>query len=481
MSLASYGSAKSVTGLSESPVYHYQYSSICDTIHNLAKDSRDYEGLILEILANLLPYYRRDSPSLLFGLKANLLQIDVCNAEKGATRCFESRTQNYKSNNQVVGNKPVSPGYAISFVNLYDPVTGWTLPLRSDRVLLEETDSECAHRQLKSLLSNPDLGFGESLCISVLDSKYGNAAYLSSVYAHKNLVNIVRHCHGSKIFASAPVPENQPPNAAKQYGEEYFLIPKDRIYKGSNASGEYAKLQSSLFNLPHSDFYTEETTMDNGREARVEVYRWNYLKIRTKDGNSMKDKPLDMCCIRIFDALTGEPIFKKELWFSISGQRKDEVPSKTAYLCYRQRYGIEPYFRFNKQNLFFHDYQTPDSQHFDNWRLISQLALWLLFIAEEDIDNSPKKWQKYLPANKNHTPENRTNLSLAQAYHGAQTLFCRFDQKPFLPKPTNKPHGRKTGEIQTKRPRFPIVKKPKKTKKTKNKTPKAPKKPKPAD
>ncbi len=39
MALASFKSAKSVVGLSESPVFHYQFSSICDAISNLARTS----------------------------------------------------------------------------------------------------------------------------------------------------------------------------------------------------------------------------------------------------------------------------------------------------------------------------------------------------------------------------------------------------------------------------------------------------------
>jgi hypothetical protein len=41
MALASFKSAKSVVGLSESPVYHYQYSSITDAISNLARTSAE--------------------------------------------------------------------------------------------------------------------------------------------------------------------------------------------------------------------------------------------------------------------------------------------------------------------------------------------------------------------------------------------------------------------------------------------------------
>ena len=38
MALASYSPTHSVVGLSQSPLYHYQYSSINQTIHRLAKD-----------------------------------------------------------------------------------------------------------------------------------------------------------------------------------------------------------------------------------------------------------------------------------------------------------------------------------------------------------------------------------------------------------------------------------------------------------
>lgn len=176
MSLSSYSAAKSVVSISESALYHYQYSSICDTIHNLAKNSSDYEAMLQKILALLMPNYGTTGSAIVFGIKAYLLQIDVCNAEKGATRCFENRTQNYKANNQVVGNKPLSPGYPVSFVNLHESGKNWSLPLCSSRVSLSETESECAHRQLKMLLESEDLPFGESLSIAVLDSKYGNTS-----------------------------------------------------------------------------------------------------------------------------------------------------------------------------------------------------------------------------------------------------------------------------------------------------------------
>ena len=328
------------------------------------------------------------------------------------------------------------------------------------------------------LLERADLPFRSSLTLAVLDSKYGNAAYLSPVHSHKNLVNIVRHRSGTKVYSSQVWESEREKGAPKIYGEAYYLIPQNRKYEGKNKNGEFTKEQNSLFNLPPNEVYSHSAQTTKGRKICIKVHRWNDMMIRTKNANNMKDKLLDMCCVQVFDDQTKEPIFDKELWFSINGQRKSEISTQNGYLSYRQRYGIEPFFRFNKQNLFFQHYQTPKSPHFDNWRLISQLAHWLLFIAEENITNQPKKWQKYLPIHQNARTTQHPKLTLTQAYHSCETLFDNFDKTPFLPKLANKPHGRRIGETQPKRTKFPIVKK---TKKTNLKPKKQLKTPKPAD
>ncbi len=43
MALSSCTTAKSVVGLFVSALYHFQYSSICDVISNLAEDKESYE------------------------------------------------------------------------------------------------------------------------------------------------------------------------------------------------------------------------------------------------------------------------------------------------------------------------------------------------------------------------------------------------------------------------------------------------------
>ena len=465
MSLSSRVGCTSVTSLSESLLYHYQYSSICDTIHNIALTPADLAVLKTVVLRDLF----RDTNGVAPVESIYTLQIDVCNAEKAATRCFAGRTQNYKANNAVPGNRPVSPGYAVSYLNLCESEQSWSLPLHSQRVELSQSESECAQQQLAILLSDPQLPFGSALTIAVLDSKYGNAAYLSAVYAHENLVNIVRHRSGSKIYLS--VESHNPQGAPTQYGGEYFLLPESRTYEGICKDKPYQKRQTSIFDISPHDQQTHLSQTHKGRQLRILITRWNNCKIRTKDGNNMKDKAFDLCCAQVFDAETGKTVFDKPLWFTVNGKRKDQISTLKAYTSYRQRYGIEPFFRFNKQHLFFQDFQTPDSQHFDNWLIVSLLATWLLYAAREELQYAPKKWQKYLPQSKAALQEPK-KLTLSQAYHAAESLFCTFDEKPFSPKRANKPHGRRKGEKCKQRPKFSVVKKPKKRRKKDNITPK---------
>jgi hypothetical protein len=464
LSLSSNTKAKSVTGLSESSLYQYNYSSITDVIHNLCLNEADYEKVLGEVQELFLKYMPPSCEGEKSGLAYQVVQIDVCNAEKGFTPSFEGRTMLYKANNQVFGNKPVSPGYAVSYVNLCDSETGWSLPFSSDRVKVDESDSDCAHRQLLCLFGREKSVFKDVFSVAVLDRKYGNAAYLSNVYQYKNLINIVRHRSGSKVYAKMIENQAGGNGAPTQYGDCYYLISQDRVSKGKNLYGDYEKEQKSIFQVAADEVVIENTKTSKGKEIRVEIHRWNDLKIRTKDANIMKDKPLDLCCVKVFEIQSNKNLFKEELWFTINGQRKSEIPTKEAYLSYRKRYGIESFFRFNKQNLFFQDYQTPVTQHFDNWRIIAQIAVYMLFIAQKDMTNRPKKWQKYLKINKEIDQNAQHNLSMAQAYHSAEELFLTLDKKQFAPKTSNKPHGRREGEIQTKRTKFAILKKTKKKK-----------------
>ena len=53
MALCSYQKAKSLVELSDSPVFHFQFSSIYKPIHHIAQDAEEYEQEIKTVLNSL--------------------------------------------------------------------------------------------------------------------------------------------------------------------------------------------------------------------------------------------------------------------------------------------------------------------------------------------------------------------------------------------------------------------------------------------
>lgn len=121
--------------------------------------------------------------------------------------------------------------------------------------------------------------------------------------------------------------------------------------------------------------------------------------------------------------------------------------------------GRPSFFRFNKQKLFLDKFQTPDNQHLDNWFLVIQLAVFLLFLTASDAQHTCPKWQKCVPIEKEPSP---LRLRVAQARKSAELLFLTFDKIPFLPVKSKKGKPREKGQTQGKRVRYELVKKKKK-------------------
>ncbi len=103
MALASYRHAKSVVGLSLSPVYHYQYSSISDGLNALVADESDRAAVQEEVLRLVLDY----RPSYQSGSGALVLQQDTTPCPRAHSPCLPDRGFIHVANRAVAGNKPL--------------------------------------------------------------------------------------------------------------------------------------------------------------------------------------------------------------------------------------------------------------------------------------------------------------------------------------------------------------------------------------
>ena len=472
ISLSSYESARSVTELSESPLFHHQYSSIRDGIAGIGSDEQEQRESMH--IGRTLCLEQMDFSQA----SRVLLQTDASSIVKAHSRCLEDRQYVKINNNVIRKNQPISVGYPVSLVNISPEVAKWSLPLDIRRIPSGQSATQCAVEQIGELVQVSPLS--DLLVVNTLDSGYGNAAYMSPVYAHENLVNLIRFRFGRKVWlpyteiAQAEIAQpsesvdSKKKGAPPIYGEQFYLIDESDVKTYHRKGVAYEVARTSIFDFAHQDYIELEGTTHKGRALDIRVWRWNDLLIRSKDGQDMKDKPFDLIASQVRDQKTGELVFNRTMFTAIHGQKKEEITTQQAFEGYRKRYDIEPSIKFAKQKLLLDKYQTPSKQHFDNWLVVVMMSFWLLFTAKDEVNYQPKKWRHYKESTKTDTKLEQTQiLRPSQVRQAAQALFLTFDPTPFLPKTSNKGKGRLKNTKIIPRTRHPVVKKTKK--KTKNK------------
>jgi hypothetical protein len=214
-----------------------------------------------------------------------------------------------------------------------------------------------AAEQIGALLGDGALPDGEALSAQVADSPYSRAAYLHASGAFPNPVVLVRSAsnrvyHRSPSDGAATEPARGHP---KWYGEAFRLA--DPATRG----------------VPSQSAELQDRTR-KGRAIRIELQRWNDLLLRGHRDCPMHARPFDLVRCTLFDAETGQALFKRPLWLLIMGQRRAELSLEQIDTAYRQRFDREHFFRFGKKRLLLDRFQTPDVQHEERWWQLVCLA-----------------------------------------------------------------------------------------------------------
>lgn len=441
--LASYRDAQSVVGLSKSPVFHHQFSSISKAIASLARNKHELKRIRKLFREHQLKY---------FPLKTrNYLQTDVVNLFRSFSPCLKGRQYRHKANNVIAGNQPLGIGYGFSFVNLADFESNWSLPFEVRRSGSHEDEIEIAVEQIKAICESAE--FSESLNINAADSSYGVAKYISQVNRISNLVNIVRMRHGNKVFESES--QETTGGAPQIYGRQYYLIEESGWKEYKTKKKTSRKYLTSIYEKEADESAEIEKVTKKGKPLRLELKRWCGMKMRTKKGNSMKEVEFEIVGIRVLHRETGARIFKQDVFAAVVGARRSELTIEEIAEVFYHRFDLEVTNRFLKQNLFLESYQTPDVQHLDNWTVLAQEAMWLLWAAAEEVENVCEKWQKYSQPKE----EKGRRKTPSQTRKGLERLILTFEKEPYLPKKCKKGVGRKKGEKQEARKQYKVVKK----------------------
>jgi hypothetical protein len=468
--LASNTAARSVVELSVSPVFRRGYSSVHDGIEHLfvpdneESQSQERQELELALVRLLIPYL--PTPQRSFWL----LGTDVTSASRPFARTLRDRTFVYQPN-QVKGVKPVTIGHQYSILAMLPEKSSpgeplWVIPLLVNRVTSVETKREAGLAQIHRLLEDETLPFHEQFCVNVGDSDYSAVTYLGGVAPYPNLVTVARFA-GNRTVYRKPSPASAEAPATKGHPTWF----------GASMSLK----DPTTWDAPDEVADTTFTTR-KGQSCTVQIEAWHDMLVRGKRDLPMHQHPFTLVRGRVLDA-QGKMVFTRPLWLVVLGKRRQELSLLESWDAYRQRYDLEHFLRFGKQRLLMDAYQTPETEHEENWWTLVQLAYLQLWFAREHANKVPRPWERYLPrfrAEDKKSPsveapsEDKQSSPVASSVEGEQsspiaspsdvqrdlTRILRHIGTPARdPKRRGNAPGRSAGQSPKLRVRLPVIKK----------------------
>jgi hypothetical protein len=441
--LSSNSSASSVVELSLNPLFSRNYSSLHKAIDDFSATSTQtstedekqqrlkLEKEHLEIIAQHIPALQKR--------RYHLLVTDITPQPRPFAKTLKDRKVVH-SPNPAPGNKPITIGHEYSHL-VYLPQKAetesapWVIPLSVRRVSSKENGIRVGASQLADLINNPTLGFANELCLNLGDGSYSAVHYLNQAKEYENLVIIARlRSNRSLYFQPQPIAE-QGKGHPTWYGQQFKL---------KNA-GYYQSDQTLLTTY----------TSSRGRTFSVRIKALHNLLMRGK-----KDCPMHTCPLTLIriEALkpNGKLIYRRPLYLVVAGHRREQLSLLEIWLAYARRYDIEHYFRFGKQRLLLSCYQTPDTDHEENWWQLCQLAYVQLFLAAPLAQRLPRPWDAKNISN------SAALLSPRAVQQDFSRIICQIGTPAKAPKLRGKSIGRQSGVILPKRKWRPIVFKSKK-------------------
>ena len=354
-----------------------------------------------------------------------LFAIDATSTARPYAKTLDDRTFVHQAGQL---GSPVTIGLQASMlVAIPEKVEGeakWTLPLSVERIPSIETPSETAAKQLAELVRL----WPNSLCVITADSGYTSlkpSALNQVVIARGRIDRTGRRPHRSP--ESEPVRRGRP---RKYVGSMIRFA--DNVPAGDESG-------------PDEEIEHESTC--NGRQVFIFLSRWNDVHVY-----GQKELVDVVKCEIFLKEDTGKTLFEKPLLLIISGQRRRELTSLQVYQSYLCRFDIEHFFRFQKQQLLFSGYQTPELQRQVNWWWLCLMAYWLLYLVRAIAPESNRPWM----------PKRRPNMTASpgevKRVFGSG-IFPDLGSPSRKPLPRGKSPGRKQGTILTKRERKKPVKK----------------------
>ena len=366
-----------------------------------------------------------------------LIGADITPAPRNFAKTLEDRHVVYQPN-PAPGNKPIAIGHHYSTIAIFpekeDKSPPWAIPLRIERILSGETGTDIARMQIEELMDDKKLPFNSTLTVNVADSSFSIASFLGKTCELENLVTVTRS-RGNRVYFRLPDPSPVNPSKGhpKYFGKRFDM-------KDPKTWGD----ANQIIDYPHQ--------RPSGKQVTINLEVWDNLLMSGKRNIPMHKNPFTLIRARMLNG-DGTPVFKRPLWLIVIGKRKDEISPIDAWLCYRQRYDLEHFYRFGKGRLLMASYQTPDTEHEENWWEIVGLAYFQLWMARPLANALPYPWEKYAQS----ASEKPRPLGPSQVQRDFERIIGQIGETVPSPKPRGKSPGRAPGNSPGRRRRLPVI------------------------
>ncbi len=431
-------SATSPVQLSLSPLFRRQYASLHDAVDNFSM-----KGNIRTDRSEQLTKLTRVTASLISRPVARnfyLFATDATSQPRQSAKTLSDQGFVYQPN-PIKGCKPVTIGHSYSALAGLPEKKGemtppWVVPISLLRVPTDEKANDIAASQIDAQLNDATLPFGKALSVVVGDTAYSAITFLSQAAEHENLVAVVR-VRGDRTFY------RKPQAAGHQKGKGHPTWFGDKSVLGDD----------NTYGTP-DETVSETFTNRRGKVCTATIMAWRELMMRGKKNIPMHKHPFTVLCVTLNDA-EGNMVCRRPMQLAIFGKRRDEISVKDAYYAYRQRFDIEHFFRFGKNRLLMDSFQTPETEHEENWWIIAALAYAQLLAASEIAIPSCHPWERYLP----NFERNSVIPTPSMVQRDMARIISESGTPAKAPEPRGKSPGRLKGECPGRRERFPVIKK----------------------
>lgn len=421
--LTSYGHrCTSVVQLSQADCFKRQYSSITDAIADGLPDARWND------MMKLIYSYANKEKS------PNRFLLDCTSQPRPYANKLIDRAITHLPN-PAPGNKPICVGHQYSLLALLPSDAKnkhWLVPISFKRIESSAKGNEEGMKQMVGCIKTLDLT--EETNISIGDTLYGTEDCRITASTQDNLIHIFR-LNGKRNVYAEPTSFSEK-GRKKEYGSKMVL----------NDENSHCPC----------DQETEIVWMSRkGKEYKVKIKSWRNMLLRGSRKYRSSQYPINIIQVKVVD-LAGRTIFKRPLWLGIFGKKRNEVNLIEAYQNYVSRYDIEHFFRYGKQKLLLHAYQTADTEHEELWWKFSLLAYMQLYLAKSVVTAIPQPWERYLPEYKNQD-EKQTITTPSQTQRGFTKLLKEIGTPVNKCIARGKPCGRMPGESGVKKVDQPIM------------------------